>query len=61
MGIAVIAARRFGLAPAIVAGLIAYPMLAIPLRVLTRQEIDQLLSLSRSRRMRDGQELSVLK
>lgn len=60
MGLAVLVARRFGLAPAIAVGLIVYPMLAIPLRVLTRQEIDQLLSLARSRRLRGAQELSVL-
>ncbi len=60
MGLAVLVARRFGLAPAIAVGLLVYPMLAIPLRVLTRQEIDQLLSLARSRRLRGTQQLSVL-
>ena len=49
MGIAVLAARRFGLAPAILAGLVVYPMLAIALRILSREELDQLLDLVRSR------------
>ena len=52
MGVAVLAARRFGLAPAILAGLVVYPMLAIGLRILSREELDQMLDLVRSRRSR---------
>lgn len=53
MGITVLAARRFGLAPAILTGIVVYPMLAIILRVLSREEMDQLLDLVRSRSGRD--------
>lgn len=50
MGLVVLAARRLGLAPAILAGVVVYPMLAIVLRVLSRDELEQLLDLVRSRR-----------
>lgn len=49
MGLAVLFARRFGLAPAILVGVIVYPILAIPLRVLSAAELDQLLDMVRSR------------
>ena len=52
MGLAVLAARRFGLAPAILAGLVVYPILAIALRILSRSEVDQILDLVRSRAAR---------
>jgi O-antigen/teichoic acid export membrane protein len=60
MGLAVLAARRFGLAPAILVGVVVYPMLAIALRILSRQEIDQLLALARSRRSASAANLRVL-
>jgi O-antigen/teichoic acid export membrane protein len=60
MGLAVLAARRFGLAPAIAVGLIVYPILAISLRVISRQEIDQLLTMAKSRGARSGANLRVL-
>ncbi len=50
MAVAVLAARRFGLAPAILAGVVVYPMLGIPLRVFSRDEIFQLLDMVRPRR-----------
>ena len=49
MGVAVLAARTFGLAPAILAGLIVYPILAISLQILSRQELAQLLELAQSK------------
>jgi hypothetical protein len=49
MGVAVLAARTFGLAPAILAGLIVYPILAISLQILSRQELTQLLELAQSK------------
>ena len=52
MGLAVLIARRFGLAPAIVVGLIVYPILAIVLRVLSQEELAQLVELVQSRRLR---------
>jgi len=52
MGLAVLAARRFGLAPAILVGSIVYPILAIALRVLTQDELAQLLELVQARRQR---------
>jgi len=52
MGLAVLAARRFGLAPAILVGLVVYPILAISLRILSREELSQLLEAIRSRRPR---------
>lgn len=52
MGVAVLAARRFGLAPAILAGLVVYPMLAVPLRIVSRDEVDQLIDMVRWRRVR---------
>ncbi len=52
MGLAVLAARRFGLAPAILVGLIVYPILAISLRILSRQELAQLLEIAQSRSSR---------
>ncbi len=55
MGVAVLAARRFGLAPAILAGVVAYPILAIALRIVSRDEIDQLIDMVRSRRSRVAQ------
>lgn len=60
MGLAVLAARRFGLTPAILVGLIVYPTLAITLRVLTRQELDQLVSMVRYRGGRSKDALRVL-
>lgn len=60
MGLAVLAARRFGLAPAILVGLIVYPILAIVLQVLTRSELDQLLPMLRSRGARSSADLRVL-
>jgi O-antigen/teichoic acid export membrane protein len=60
MGLAVLAARRFGLAPAILVGLVVYPILAIWLRILTRAEIDQLLTLAKSRGSRARANLTVL-
>ena len=50
MGIVVVAARVLGLAPAILVGLVVYPILAILLRVLSREEIDQLVDTVRARR-----------
>lgn len=50
MGLAVLAARRGGLAPAILVGLIVYPLLAIVLRVLSREELAQLTEMVQSRR-----------
>jgi O-antigen/teichoic acid export membrane protein len=50
MGLAVLAARSLGLAPAIVVGLIAYPILALALRVLSREELAQLVEMVQSRR-----------
>ena len=49
MGVAVVAARTFGLAPAILAGLVVYPILAISLQILSRQELAQLLELVQSK------------
>ncbi len=49
MGVAVLAARTFGLAPAILAGLVVYPILAISLQILSRQELAQLLELAQSK------------
>jgi hypothetical protein len=60
MGLDVLAARRFGLAPAILVGLVVYPILAIWLRILTRAEIDQLLTLAKSRGSRARANLTVL-
>ncbi|HEV2028873.1 MAG TPA: flippase [Candidatus Dormibacteraeota bacterium] len=50
MGLAVLAARSLGLAPAILVGLIVYPILAIVLRVLSREELAQLIEMVQSRR-----------
>jgi hypothetical protein len=52
MGLAVLAARRFGLAPAILVGLIVYPILAIALRILSREELAQLIDMVKSRKSR---------
>lgn len=50
MGLAVLGARSLGLAPAILVGLVVYPILAVALRVLSREELAQLIELVQSRR-----------
>jgi hypothetical protein len=50
MGLAVLAARRGGLAPAILVGLVVYPILAVVLRVVSREELAQLTEMVQSRR-----------
>ena len=50
MGLAVLAARSLGLGPAILVGLVVYPILAIGLRVLSREELAQLVEMVQSRR-----------
>jgi O-antigen/teichoic acid export membrane protein len=52
MGLAVYGARRLGLAPAILVGLVVYPVLAIAFRILSREELAQLFELVRARRQR---------
>lgn len=52
MGLAVLVARGSGLAPAILVGLVVYPILAVALRVLSREEMDQVVAMVRSRRSR---------
>lgn len=52
MGVAVLFARKFGLAPAILVGLVVYPILAISLRVLSQEELAQLVEMVQSRRPR---------
>jgi hypothetical protein len=52
MGLAVVEARNFGLAPAILVGLVVYPVLAIALRILSREELAQLIDMVRSRKSR---------
>jgi O-antigen/teichoic acid export membrane protein len=50
MGLAVLAARRGGLAPAILVGLVVYPILAVVLRVVSREELAQVTEMVQSRR-----------
>ncbi len=52
MGLAVYGARKLGLAPAILVGLVVYPVLAIAFRILSREELAQLFELVRARRQR---------
>jgi len=60
MGLAVLAARELGLAPAILVGLAVYPILAVLLRVMTRQELTQLLEVVRTRRTRLSAEPAMI-
>jgi hypothetical protein len=50
--LAVLAARSFGLGPAILVGLIVYPILAMALRILSREELAQLIDMVKSRKSR---------
>ncbi len=52
MGLAVLAARSFGLGPAILVGLVVYPILAMALRILSREEVAQLIDMVKSRKSR---------
>src|SRR6266581_4007555 len=52
MGLAVLAARSFGFAPAIVTGLVVYPVLAIWLGAVSLQELGQLLEIVQARKAR---------
>jgi O-antigen/teichoic acid export membrane protein len=52
MGLAVYGARKLGLAPSILVGLVVYPVLAVALRILSREELAQLFVLIRTRRSR---------
>src|SRR5258708_51909 len=52
MGLAVYGARKLGLAPAILVGLVVYPVLAIAFRILPGEELAQLFELVHARRQR---------
>jgi hypothetical protein len=52
MGLAVYGARELGLAPAILVGLLVYPVLAVAFRILSREELAQLFEMVRARRRR---------